>query len=61
MKYEYYGYTIEMPLELYLEGTDEEIKDYCLSLITEVDKSSPNNIDTDFNEENENTNFHEFD
>jgi hypothetical protein len=26
MKYEYYGYTVELPINLYLDGTDEILK-----------------------------------
>ena len=59
MKYEYYGYTVELPINLYLDGTDEDIENYCISFISQIDESSPDCMD--FNQDNENINFHEFD
>ena len=56
MKYEYYGYTVELPINLYLDGTDEDIENYCISFISQIDQSSPDCMD--FNQDNENISFH---
>ena len=39
MTYEYKGYTVDVPLLLYLEGTEEQIESYILDQITSCDYS----------------------
>ncbi len=42
MQYEYHGYTIDVPLALFLDMTDEELEDYCLQRIGANDFSERN-------------------
>lgn len=39
MQYEYHGYTIDIPLHLYLDMSDDDLEEYCLQRIGTNDLS----------------------